>query len=296
VIRLPGILAGAAGLVLALSLGITLAHLGSAALIKARAHENEPRPLLAVALYPGHGLRELPHVLVLALAFAGTVVPARSWRAASRQLAAAGAGAAVCGTLLFVWAGFEVGWDSAWSDLSQRRGAVDLIAPGIHVRMHLLSDVVLGALFLGAAGLFAGAGLGVGALAAAGLLGALAVAAGTAGVSHPRFVGHALREIVTHVWVTLPLLLAWTAARVGPRSLGLRVPRWSWVAVGVAAAVTGVLLLLLPGLADVTRHSSAPGRPLALNLAVHNFEHVIDLGVLIVLTALLVPRQGGRRA
>jgi hypothetical protein len=57
-----------------------------------------------------------------------------------------------------------------------------------------------------------------------------------------------------------------------------------------------VLLLLLPGLADVTRHSSAPGRPLALNLAVHNFENLIDLGVLIILTAPMVPSQGGRSA
>jgi hypothetical protein len=248
-----------------------------------------------VALFPGHALREIPHVLVLALAFAGAVAPARTRRTAGRQLAAAGAGAAACGALLFGWAGAEAGWASAWSDLSQQRGAVDLVAPGIHVRMHLLSDAALGALFFGTAGLFERAGLGAGPLAAVGLLGALAVAAGMDGVSHPRFVGHAMREIVTHASVTLPLLLAWTASRARLRQGELRLPRWSWAGIGVAAAITGGLLLRLPALADVTRHSSAPGRPLALNLAVHNFEHLIDLGVLILLTGLMVPRQEARR-
>ena len=293
--HLPGALAATGALVLALSLGIALASLGSEALITARAHETEARSLQAVALFPGHGLRELPHVLVLALAFAGAVAPARSPRAAGRQIARAATGTALCGAVLFVWAGLEAGWASAWSDLRQHRGAVDLEAPGIHVRMHLVSDVALGALFLGAAGLFERAGLGVGLLAAAGLLGALAGAAGTAGVSHPRFVGHAVREIVTHVSVTLPLLLAWTASRAKLRATGRRLPWWSWVAVAVAAATTGALLLLLPGPAVIARYSSAPQRPLALNLAVHNFEHLIDLGVLIVLTKLMVPSQGAHR-
>src|SRR3990172_9064098 len=156
--------------VLSASLGIVLYELGPAAPLAWVAHENEPRSLLGIVLFPGHALRELPHVLVLTLVFGGALVPARDVRLAARQAATVLARATAFGAALFLWASLESGWRAAWVDLTQQRGAPDLLAPGVHVRLHLMSDLALALLFFGAAGLFERAGMGAIALVGMALL------------------------------------------------------------------------------------------------------------------------------
>ena len=280
------VLIGLALVVLAVSLGVIVANLGWGVLLTGTAHESEERSLLMTVLYPSHALRELPHLVVLALIWAGTLAPARRTRDAGRQAAIIALGALAAGTLLFLWAWGETGPLEAWVDLSQQRGAPDLLSPGVHYRLHAVSDPILALLLVGAAGLHPRAGRSP--LAILGIVLFLAMTAlwldGEA--LGPRFLGHGVREVVTHSIVTLPLLLALAhhpAAALDFRLLFRR--RWPAICLGLAAVLT-LVAAVAAGPADVLEHSSAPERSLILNLAVHNFEHLLDLLFLLLVTAL----------
>jgi len=281
--------------VLSASLGIVLYELGPAALLASVAHENEPRSLLGIVLFPGHALRELPHVLVLTLVFGGALVPARDVRLAARQAATVLARATAFGAALFLWASLESGWRAAWVDLTQQRGAPDLLAPGVHVRLHLMSDLALALLFFGAAGLFERAGMGAIALVGMALLAGMAGVSGLAEIAHPRFVGHAAREVFAQTLVTLPLLMAWTWRRIPLEPVAaLRTRWWTGGALAAGFVVTALLGLGVGRVSDVLRYSSAPGRSLALNLAAHNFEHLLDLLLLVVGVSGVLRDDDGR--
>jgi hypothetical protein len=280
--------------VLGASAAIVLHRLGPGAVLSIAAHESEARSLLRIALFPGHALRELPHVVALGCVFAGTVFPAGGRGTAKRQLGVVLAWTLAWAVGLFLWASLESDWRLAWEDLSQQRGWPGALAPGLHVRLHLASDLGLGLLLLAAAGLFEGARPGVLAIVGAVLLAGMAIAAGFADVTHPRLVGHAAREMFTHALLTVPLLMAWTARSVPLRSRPWRAPWWAWAALGAATAVTAGLGRAVLRAGEILRYSSAPRRTLELNLAAHSFEHVLDLIQLVVLVSLVSRATDGR--
>ena len=274
------------GLVLTLSAVTVVLHLGVASLWTPIAHEAEGRSLLTVALFPGHGLRELPHVLILAMFW----LEGRIGRIELRQLAPIAlrlAGTVVALTLvLFVWAAAEAGWASAWLDLSQGRAAEGLLGPGRHFRFNLLSDIALAGLFFcagrlsretrsqrGGAPWFAVTG-GVALLS-------LVVVWGWAEVGTPRFIGHQAREIFTHTLVTLPLL----AGLTGRSALRVRHLREGSVALGfaIAAGLSGWLAWSVLHV-DILSYGANPELPMLVNLSVHNWEHLIDLVLLLLVS------------
>ena len=281
-------------IVLGASARVVLRELGPSVLLSGVAHESEERSLVGTALFPEHALRELPHIVALGCLFVGTVFPMRGPRAGRRQLGTVLAWAVAGGAALFLWASLESGWRVAWEDLSQQRGWPGMLAPGIHVRLHLVSDLGLGCLLLAAGGLFEGARPSLVAGVGAGLVAGMAVTAGIADIVHPRLVGHAAREMFTHALITVPLLTAWTARLVPLVARPWRAPWWSWTALGAAAAVTAGLASAVLRVGGILRHSAAPARPLELNLAAHNFEHTLDLIQLLVLASLAWRASSGR--
>jgi hypothetical protein len=288
---------------LAASLAVVLAELGPSALSSAVAHESEPRSLLETALFPGHALRELPHLAVLALCWAGGLAPRSDLRAAARQSARILGATALFGLALFAWASAEQGALASWLDLAQSRAAPGLEGPGVHLRFHLLSDIALAGLLFAVAVALPGAGpapgegdatrapLGLTPLLGAALLAAGALASGVADVSTPRFVGHAAREVLHHSLFTAPLLVA---CAPGPRRLDLagaaRRPA-VLAALALAAGVAGYLVALSVA-SDILSHSSAPGRPLHVNVAAHTFEHLLDAFFLVSVASLFGRDRG----
>jgi hypothetical protein len=295
--RLARLAAAWVAVVLAGSCGVVVAALGPEALWRAPAHESEARSLLATALFPGHALRELPHLALLSLLFLFAWAPPSTGREARRLLGALGLATVGMGSVLFAWAALEAGPAAAWADLCQARAAPDLAGAGIHFRLHLASDLVLGGTFFAAGRLLGGppAGGRLAWLAPAGAAAMLALGAlvwGVDGVAGPRFVGHALREVETHAVVTLPALLAgvlwWRAEERAARSPGAVLRERPVVAaLGVAAAAGVFLLAGLPGV-DVARDGSAPGRSVPLNLAAHHVEHLLDVAYLLVAAAVAI--------
>jgi hypothetical protein len=283
--------------VIAASLAVVAVELGPTALAGASAHESESRSLLGVALYPAHALRELPHASLLALVWLAATAPARDARDLVRQIGRLALVAALVGLALFVAAAREVGALAAWQDLAQFRAARGLEGAGSHFRFHLLSDVAL-------AGLFYVVGRTVRrddvappaapytpAVAAVLFVAALA-SWGVADVLSPRFVGHAGREVETAALIVLPPLCA-LALRAPGASFDLHGARRElgvWLAAGATAVATGILLIRSLGV-DLMAASSAPSRGVALNLAVHHFEHLFDAAFVVLIDRLEARRR-----
>ncbi|HEX9800132.1 MAG TPA: hypothetical protein VGC00_08200 [Thermoanaerobaculia bacterium] len=289
-----------AATVLLVALAIVVGSLGIAAIAGGAVHESEARSLAGVVLFPGHALRELPHLVLLALLWLGAAGAPRDGRELGRRLAALGVLTAACGAALFAAAAAESGAALAWQDLAQSRAARDLAGPGVHFRFHLLSDLALGGLLF-AVGRTVGPADGgrerrvrLGAVAVAGGLFAAALAAwGIESVATPRFVGHAGREILTFALLALPVLWALALRGHGTslalrRALGERDVR---LALAVAALGAGGLGWHALGV-DLLAASSAPSRSLALNLAAHQFEHLFDVAFLAAAGRIA---SGGRR-
>jgi hypothetical protein len=284
------------------ALAVVVVELGPRALTGGVVHESEARTLAGVVVHPGHALRELPHLAVLALVWLGAAGSPRDGRALGGRLAALGLLTAACGAVVFAAAAAESGVSSAWRDLAQSRAASDLAGPGVHYRFHLLSDVALAGLLFALgrtvgpddAGGARRARLGAVALAIA-LFGAALAAWGVESVTAPRFVGHAGREVVTFVLLALPvtwaLALRAPAAELAPRrALGEPGTR---VALALAALALGALAWNAAGV-DLLAASSAPERPLALNLAAHQLEHLFDVAYLAAAAGVARGRPRGR--
>jgi len=281
--------------ILAASAGVVAGALGPAALFGGAVHESEARSLLGVALYPAHALRELPHLVFLALVWLAATAPARDGRELARQTGRLALAAAIAGVALFAAAAREVGVVAAWQDLSQYRAARGLEGAGSHFRFHLLSDVALAGLFYVAGRTVRRGGAPRSAtpwgLAPAAALFAAALAGwGLSDVLTPRFVGHAAREVETGALVLLlPLwalaLRAPGAALAPRRALG---EPGVWLAAATAAVAAGVLVRHALGV-DLMAASSAPSRRPALNLAVHHFEHLVDAAFLVLACRFAAP-------
>jgi hypothetical protein len=169
--------------------------------------------------------------------------------------------------------------------------------------MHLVSDLALGALFFAAGALVEAApaerrALAAPSLALAGaMLLAMALMAEWEGVASPRFVGHAARELQAHSMLTLPALLAAALALARRRLDPAAAARRPLVRLALALAGGATLWLLWQMTAvDLTLHSSAPHRPWWLNLAVHQFEHLLDLAVLLAALSVWFRVGRGRSA
>ncbi|GMV80039.1 MAG: hypothetical protein AMXMBFR7_12230 [Planctomycetota bacterium] len=275
------------GLVLTASLAVVWRELGSSALWRDRAHESADRALLFIALYPGHALREVPHVFLLGLCWLAGLSGPRTWREAWAQCGRSAAFAAAFTALLAGWSGLEDGWDAAWLNLSQGHAAPGLTEAGVHFRFHLWSDLALGGIFFGVGRCLAPLDRSHGARGLAlaiGLFLCMLLRWGADGAWSPRFAGHQAREIFTHVLVTLPLLagFAWQVGRAAAPDFHRPAAWLGWgVGAGLCVAI-GVRVLSV----DIMAFSSDPSRGVALNLAAHQFEHLLDFAMLAGMTAL----------
>jgi len=276
-------------------------RLGTAALWRAPAHESESRSLAATIWYPEHALREIPHLLVLGLLWSCGWAPPASGAALARRAALLVAVTAIVAGLVFAAAAAEEGVAAARLDLLQGRVASDLAEPGVHFRFHLLSDVALGGALFAAARLTSrralprGIAAWLGPLAALVALGIAIALWGVSGVEAPRALGHAAREVETLALVGLPALLAWSLSRARDTALAPaeRLNEGPVRTSLIVAAIFVGILALGSTRVDLTRDSSNPGRSLTLNLAVHHFEHLFDVGYLL-LAAELTRRSAGR--
>jgi len=275
--------------VLLVSLVIVVRDLGAAALWRNVAHESEPRSLLGIVLFPGHELREIPHLLLFAVVWSAACSAPRTISLATDRLLRIVGRALLFTAAIFVWSLVEAGSTSAWVDLSQARLTPDAVLSGIHFRAHVISDVAI------AAGLCAiGSavrrermtpvqGFGSMVLAAVGLLIAGMCVFGLDGVASPRFIGHSAREVFTYALIVVPVL-TFRALRYRPDlRLVVRRPETTIsLAVSILAmAYIAIFALRVP----LMQYSTDPTRSVALNLAAHNFEHVLDLLFLVFVTS-----------
>ncbi len=275
------------GLILALSLAVVWRQLGVTSLFREPAHESADRALLFIALYPEHALREIPHVFLLGLCWLAGLSGPRSWREAMAQCGRCASVTAAFAVLMLGWAGLEEGWEAAWLSLTQGYAAPGLTGAGVHFRFHLWSDLALGAIFFGAGRWLAPADRSRGAgglVLAVCLFLCMLLRWGADGAWSPRFAGHQAREIFTHVLVTLPLLagFAWQVGRAVAPDFRRPAAWLAWGAGGGLCVAIGVRVISV----DIMSFAADPTRSAALSLAAHHFEHLLDLVLLVGMTAV----------
>lgn len=257
-------------------------------------HEDGRRTLLQTILYFEHFLRELPVEIVIAwaaaIALSASAPPAADPRRSRLTGVLAGSLALLIATSSFAAAAWRTGVWSAGLDLLQYRTRDDDVAFGSHWHSHLHQIV---AMALSAGGIAAVYRWTV--AAAATLTSSTrrwfvwaAVVGGVTLLLRPdrvdwnatRLLGHALRELVTHAALTLPLTFAALLVVEGESTAAIPPAR----APGVLRRGLGLLLLaavvplaLLAQLSgrDVMAAARKRTSPWDL-LASHAFEHAID--------------------
>ena len=272
------------------SLIIVVHDLGITALWTSVAHESEPRSLLAVALFPGHMLREVPHILLFAIVWSASWSPPADLSQAARRLREIVCRAVPFVAAIFVWATLEAGRSSAWIDLSQARLTPDFVLSGVHFRAHIISDVAIAAVLCAAGSTLRRIGMasarGFSSMVVTGAV-LLAFGMGVFGVSDissPRFIGHSAREVFTYTLIIIPVLIFFALRDRSSSHIMMGRPGPE---VFIPAAVALVAIGYLATLAvrqPLLQYSADPTRSAPLNLAVHNFEHMLDLPFLLVLT------------
>jgi hypothetical protein len=264
-------------------------------------HEDGRRTLLETILYFEHFLREVPIEIVIAwaaaIAFSASAPPPADARRSRRVAALSGALPLLMAAVAYAAAAARTGAWSAALDLLQYRTRDDDVAFGSHWHSHL--HHVLG-MAVTAAGIACIYRWTVGTRAAVGTTHAAVGsstrrwwvwAAAVGGVSlalrpdrvdwnGTRLLGHAMRELVTHASVTLPLTFAALVAAEGapsvsaPRARPSGVLRRGLVLLCLAAIFPIALLARLSG-RDVLAASRQQTSLWDL-LASHAFEHSID--------------------
>jgi len=273
--------------VLLMSLVIVVRDLGAAALWRDIAHESEPRSLLGIVLFPGHELREIPHLLLFAVVWSAACSPPRTMSLDRRLLQIVGR-ALVLTVATFVWSSVQAGSTSAWVDLSQARLTPDAVASGIHFRAHVISDVAIASALCAIGSALrrertAVTGFGLMVLIAVGWLLGGTFVFGLDGFSSPRSIGHSAREIFTDALIVVPVLTFLTMRRVPDLWSAIRRPE-----VSIALALSMLPVAYIATFAvrvPLIQYSADPTRSVALNLAAHNFEHVLDLLFLVFVTS-----------
>lgn len=281
-------------------------------------HEAGDRTLLGTVFYFEHAARELPLDLVLGVAVAASALFAFPPRRAEDPAAAKRAIRWTAGALLLTVGTIAVGTlvtegaAALIDNLAQghtRPGAP--LQWGAHWRYHLLSRAALMLLSLGLAGaslwLMAtpdevaprrghapGFRLFVGAAIAYGV--ATGVFAPDADpFTDPVFLGHQVRELLTHALVTVPLAFA-ACLVLADRDAGPTGHRAGPVAWALGAGAVGVVLALYLGLRAIASSAASQGQttdPILL-VAPHFFEHSFSYAV-VPLTAALVYRIAASR-
>lgn len=273
-------------------------------------HEDGVRTLLGTIFYFEHATRELLPDLALALAAAGAVRHFYPPRHAGRRQAAAaswrrrlGAWSAAAILLILVGTAWDAGGGAILDNLAQlptRAGAPP--AWGAHWRYHLVERFAELLAAFGATGvLWLAEGRPETARAATrpGMYGAaLAIFAGSTLLfrptmepfSDPKFLGHQLRELLTHSLVTLPLALGVCvelARRFSTADDAGRSRRAAWP---VLAAVTGSVLcgaFLLAASVATGARSQGQQSGLAALLFPHFFEHSLGYALVPALAGFL---------
>jgi len=269
-------------------------------------HESGDRTLTGTILYFEHAARELPLDVLLGIACGGSVLfafPARrSSPAVSRRLRL---GILAAGTLvaigLIIAGTLNVGGVQALSDnllqLHTRPGAP--LDWGAHWRYHLLSRAFLLLFTLGLAGMVvliidkARGGGRTGLLIFATALGlyvllTLVFTPNRDPFVNPVYLGHQVREVLTHVLVTIPL--AWGAClilagvRSEPSYHGNAAVRWPVVA-GFGSLVLGTFLLVAGLMSSAASHGQT--QSVILLVFPHFFEHSFTYVVVPLIAGLV---------
>ncbi|MEO8602800.1 MAG: hypothetical protein ABI629_09505 [bacterium] len=269
-------------------------------------HEDGQRTLAATMLYWRHFLREVPVLCVVVAGLTGAYATygPRSRRRVPRHWPVWLAVLLV--VIAFAAAASEAGPTIAAWDFAQAYTRDDRWEYGSHWRDHLLATLGIAAAAVVAATLLARQLDGTWPLPRRAarrqwLGGALLAYAGLTWLCEPswapftdaRCVGHQLRELVTHVAITLPLglgvLLGLTsplATTEPPRPLGW--PRDARLALLVLFAVGLFLGSAALGLGAAA--AARPGAGLAALVAAHAFEHTLDYVFVALLCGWLATR------
>lgn len=273
-------------------------------------HEDGTRSLLETVLYFEHAARELPLDALLAMAIAGaalrhlggrTRMSRRQLERRRRVLTIATFGLI---SLVLVGTALERGWSVLLENLAQmptRPG--EALRFGAHWRYHFLSRLgTLLAVWAGT-GLLGrlcrphrrdrsatGERLFLWALAGFGL-GSLLFGLTSEPLSEPRYLGHQLREVLTHWTVTVPLALGACLCLTGSEGFAetpARTPtRLHW-SIPASALGAGVLTLYL-AIASLLRGAASTAQvggigPLVVS---HYFEHILTYALVAALSAWL---------
>lgn len=272
-------------------------------------HEDGVRSMLGTIFFFEHAARELLPDVVLAMAVAGAVrwhFPfdeargrggvANRWRTALATVTAATV------TIILVGTAATAGVSAIFDNLLQlhtRAGAP--LVWGAHWRYHLLerlAQILLAFSVSGVFWIFAQRPVGRGATSRPRLyLGALVLFVVATAVfrptlepfGDPTFLGHQLRELFTHVLVTLPLALGvcfnlahkFSSATGGHSGRSL----WPIVVVGAASIGCGAFLLAASLASDAQSQGQVTG--LAALIFPHFFEHALGYVLVPALAGLL---------
>lgn len=283
-----GHLRTAAAVVAAVGLGasyvwLMVAH-GTVWLGDAVVHENGRLTLAGTVGYVEHFLREWPVDVMSALCVAAVVQPFARGGAQHRRIASITATGAVLMAAVAAAVAIErSGWDLVRHDLLQSVTREGAFVFGSHWHSHFLPLVCLAMVATAFARRSALT------LAAWGWLAAMTAIFGLGAetFSSARFLGHQLRELVTHVGVMVPVVTALVLAGAdGATRVRWRLDSGAGVALGGAAVVALALATL-----SVTHGSTGhmqPGAGWSAVVAGHVFEHSLDYAWVALLTTTLV--------
>jgi len=282
-------------------------------------HEDGQHTLLGTIFYFEHATRELLLDAALALATAGAVrcfyPPAQSsgGQGIARMRIVTGVAVAVSLALILGGTAYVNAFGPYYGAEARGQAILDNLAQyptrpgapfvwGAHWRYHLIERFTEILLVFAAAGLLwlrdgrpvpdSGrhpAGLYVGALAVF-LAATLVFGVSAEPFGDPRFLGHQLRELVTHVLVTLPLALGTCLAlarKFGGSSPGARspLPAWPIYAAAAVALVCGAYVLIASAMLKAQTYGQTTS--LAALLFPHFFEHSLGYAFTSALAGFL---------
>ncbi len=276
-------------------------------------HEDGRRTFADTLFYFRHFLREVPVTALYAAMSAAalwTYGPAtRSSPSAAAVRAWAGAAALALVVIAAVAAAYQSGAETALWDLLQAYLRDDEWAHGSHWRAHVLSSwgylaaAVVAAVALGP---LLGGGYvrprpirrarGIGGCVAALVLLTVLCGPSWQPVSDARTIGHAARELATHVLITLPLSfgILLGLSRPPPADAGGAAARpppdvIAALAIGLVVALFLVASTLATGAVGAAR----PAIPASSLVAAHAFEHALDYLWLALLCTWLAGLKRG---
>jgi len=271
-------------------------------------HESGNRTLLGTVLYFEHAARELPLDVVLGFAVGGAALWAlpRSKVTSHRQQILLAAMVVLVIAVITVGTLFTTNLTALWDNLlqMQTRPGVEL-SFGSHWRYHLLSRLALMLASFALAGLVVvalrgrdGAGYKPGQTVFFSVMGIYIVLSMIFGLNlkpftDPLFLGHQVREVLTHGLVTLPL--AWwfclvLSVKQEETSNGTATLRWPLIA-GIGGIIVAIYLLLGALLTSAASHGQSDS--LVLLIYPHFFEHTFTYLLVPLIAALTYSAVGG---